>query len=60
MVYLVESIYEGDQNVSQLGGFTTLEEAQACVARLEADSWQNLQINMIPVHERLTDWEWDR
>ncbi len=60
VVYLVESTDQRDQHVSQLGGFTSAEEAEACLARLGSDGWDHLQINMVTIHERLTDWRWDR
>ncbi len=60
VVYLVESVDQRDKDVSQLGGFTTPEEAEACIARLESEGWRDLHINMVPVHERLADWHWDR
>ena len=60
LVYLVEYEDERDEHISQLGGFTTLHEAEACLARLESEGWKNLHINLVWVHERLTDWQWDR
>jgi len=60
IVYLVEWLDERDQSVCQFGGFTTEGEAQACIARLEAEGRGDLWINICPIHERLSDWEWDR
>ncbi|MEQ4208464.1 SPOR domain-containing protein [Actinopolymorpha sp. B9G3] len=45
----------------QVGAFTTEAEAQKLRRRLEADGFfAKLQINLIPVHHRVEDWEWDR
>jgi hypothetical protein len=60
IAHLVEFLDERDGNVSQLGGFDSRAEAEACLARLEAEGWKDLRINMVPIHVRLTDWEWDR
>jgi len=58
--YLVEFFDERDSNTIQLGGFGGLKEAEECLAQLEAEGWRNLRINIVPVHDRLQDWEFDR
>jgi acyl CoA:acetate/3-ketoacid CoA transferase alpha subunit len=60
VVYLVEKIDEQDGSSYQLGGFTTEGEAAACIKRLESEGWPDVYINTVPIHERLTDWQWDR
>ena len=57
--YLVEFFDERDSTTGQLGGFTNVEEAEACLAQMEAAGWRNLHINMVPVHDRLQDWQFD-
>lgn len=60
LVYLVEVQQEDGHNI-QLGAFTTEAEAEACLAQLESEGyWQDLYINWVAIHERLTDWQWDR
>lgn len=59
-VYLVEWFDERDSNTGQLGGFTTMEAARACIAQLEAEGWSDLYINMVNIHQRLEDWQHDR
>jgi hypothetical protein len=45
----------------QVAAFTTQSEAEALMRRLEGDGFfAQLHINMIPVHQRIEDWEWDR
>lgn len=58
--YLVEFHDERDNNTGQLGGFTSMEDADACIARLEADGWRDLHVNVVEVHDRLQDWQFDR
>lgn len=60
VVYLVEWLDERDGNVGQLGGFTSLAEAEACLAQLESEGRTDLEINMVAIHERLQDWHYDR
>ena len=60
VVYLAEWVDERDGNVAQLGGFTSPTVAEACVAQLEGGGRQDLVINMVAVHERLEDWQYDR
>lgn len=45
----------------QLGAFTTEAAADAFLKRMQAEGFfAPLRINMIPVHRRIEDWEWDR
>ncbi|MFL6062221.1 MAG: hypothetical protein ACJ72E_13385 [Marmoricola sp.] len=45
----------------QVAAFTTEEVAEEFRRRLESDGFfAELRINLIPVHERIEDWEWDR
>ena len=45
----------------QAGAFTTQEEAQRLLEALaQAGGHEDLCINLVPVHARLEDWEWDR
>ncbi len=60
VVYLVQRTDERDGNSYQLGGFTTERAAAACITRLESEGWRELYINTVPIHKRLTDWQWDR
>lgn len=60
VVYMVEKINEQDGSSYQLGAFTTEGEAAGCITRLESEGWRDLYINSVPVHERLTDWHWER
>lgn len=56
VVYLVEFDDGG-----QLGGFTTLAEAERLVALADAEGRHGpLHINAVPIHDRLEHWEWDR
>ncbi|MGY0004668.1 hypothetical protein [Micromonospora sp. I033] len=45
----------------QAGAFTTEEEAQRLLEALgRAGGYEDLCINLVPVHARLEDWAWDR
>lgn len=45
----------------QVGAFTTKAEAHKCLRRLKAEGFfADLRVNLIPVHRRIQDWEWDR
>jgi hypothetical protein len=45
----------------QVGAFTTEAEAATLQRRLEAEGFfAELHINLVPVHRRVEDWEWDR
>ena len=59
-VYMVEWVdyREGREGeVTQMGAFTHVEEAEALMAYLEATGWTSLHINYVTVHERLVDWK---
>jgi hypothetical protein len=60
MAYAVEETDERGENLRQLGAFFSLPAAKACLSRLESEGLTNLHINMIPIHARLDDWEFDR
>lgn len=52
---------EPEAGSHQVGAFTTESEAQKLRGRLEAEGFfAELAINLIPVHQRVEDWEWDR
>jgi hypothetical protein len=59
LVYVVEA-HDDRESHTQLGAFFNEHEARNCIARLEADGHTDLIINMIPVHLRVQDWEFDR
>lgn len=59
-VYLGERFDERDGNTAQLGGFTTMEAAEACLAQLEAEDRRDLHINLVSIHQRVSDWRDDR
>lgn len=45
----------------QIGAFTTQDEAERFRRRIQAEGYfALLHINLIPVHRRIQDWEWDR
>jgi hypothetical protein len=58
-IYAVEWRDEDDLSLGQIGAFFSLETAEACLAQLEAEGRTDLVVNMIPVHSRLQDWEFD-
>lgn len=62
IVYLVEFTDEaGDVTDGQAGAFTTEAEAVVVRDRLLAECRHGpVQINMVPVHARAADWEFDR
>jgi hypothetical protein len=57
VVYLVQKIDEQDGTSYQLAGFTTELEAAARMKALEFEGWRDLNINTVPIHERLGNWE---
>jgi len=60
LVYAVEERDENGHSHRQLGAFFTEREALSCIARLEVAGDSGLVINLIPVHLRIQDWEFDR
>lgn len=60
VAYAVEQTDERGENLSQRAAFFTLQAAEECLSRLESEGFPNLHINLIPVHTRLDDWEFDR
>jgi hypothetical protein len=60
LVYLVEFSDEaGDACFGQAGAFATEREAEKLVTRLKAEG-EFARINMVPVHRRWQDYEFDR
>ena len=59
-VYLVEWHDERDGNRSQLGGFTSLREAEECRDVLTVEGWADLYTNVVPVHGNVAEWSADR
>jgi hypothetical protein len=59
VVWAVETIREPDGSV-QYGVLTTEAEAQALLDQLTTEGYVNLHLNMLPVHSRVIDWEYDR
>lgn len=60
LIYAVDWHDEDDRSLGQLAAFFSMEAAEACMARLEAEGHTDLVVNIIPVHSRLQDWEFDR
>jgi hypothetical protein len=60
LFYAVELFGEDGRSSGQLAAFSSEQTAAACIAQLEAEGWTDLAINMIPVHTRLEDWQFDR
>ena len=59
-VYLVELTDEsGDACYGQVGGFTTENEAQKLAARLRGEG-KLVRLNVVPIHQRWQDYEYDR
>ncbi|GAA1550121.1 hypothetical protein GCM10009804_03390 [Kribbella hippodromi] len=59
-IYAVEWFDEDEKWHGQAGAFFSQEAAEACMAQLEAEGQTDMVVNMIPVHSRLQDWQWDR
>jgi hypothetical protein len=59
-VYLVEWHDERDGSRIQLGGFTSMQEAEACRALLTDEGWADLYINIVPIHGSVAEWSADR
>ena len=62
IVYLVEFTDESqDTCLGQAGGFKSEAEAEVVRARLDAEGRHGpMRINMVPIHVRAEDWEYDR
>lgn len=62
MTYAVVLLDDEEDNVvHQFGAFFDEAEARKCLAQLRAEGqFQHLDLNRLPVHTRLKDWEWDR
>ena len=52
---------EPDVGSHQVGAFTTEVEAEKLRRRLETEGFfAELRLNLVAVHQRVEDWEWDR
>lgn len=63
MVWLVE--YQDSREPpgwrGQVGGFFSEAEAQRLLDRVVAEGkFENAHINVVPIHRRVEDWEYDR
>jgi len=57
-VYLVEF---ADDAPGQLAGFTTMEAATSLIDQLDAEGRHGpLHINIVAIHTRVEDWNYDR
>lgn len=59
-IYVVEWLDDDDRSLGQIGAFFSQEAAEACMAELEAEGRTGLAVNIIAVHSRLQDWQWNR
>jgi hypothetical protein len=60
LVYLVEETDQtGEKLFGQIGGFFTEEEAATLLKRL-TDEGRYAHINMVAIHQRAVDYEYDR
>lgn len=60
MVEWVDERTGSEGEVTQMGAFTSEAEAEALMAYLEKQGWTNLHLNYVSVHERVSDWMFDR
>ena len=61
-VWCVEYVAPGEpeDGSHQVAAFTAEAEAVEMRRRLESEGFfATLRINLIPVHQRIEDWEWD-
>jgi hypothetical protein len=59
LVYLVEERHPTSGDVAQIGGFLDEEEAAKLVARLASEGRRS-SVNMVAIHRRWVDYEYDR
>ena len=60
-MYLVRArVHDDDDQLSTLGAFTTMREAEACVKTLQSQGDPDISIDYEFVHDRHSDWQWDR
>lgn len=59
-VYLVQWRYELADSITTMGGFWTERAAEACLQQLKSEGYDDVWINLETVHDRLSDWQWDR
>jgi hypothetical protein len=60
LVWAVEWSQGEEEAPVQLGVFTSEAVARACLRQLQAEGRTNLHLNVMNVHQRLADWQWDR
>jgi hypothetical protein len=58
LIYLVEEANSAGE-IGQLGGFLSESEANELRQRFEAEG-REVRVNMVPIHHRIEDWEYDR
>jgi hypothetical protein len=58
LVYLVEEPHVIGE-IAQVGGFFDETEAEKLQARLAAEG-RTTHVNLVPIHRRLADYEYDR
>ena len=52
---------QSEEGSFQVGAFTSEAEANKLLDRLSSEGFfAELRINLIPVHQRIEDWDWDR
>jgi hypothetical protein len=59
IVYLVEEKHPESGEVGQIGGFFDQDEAKKLVARLASEGRESF-LNLVPIHKRWVDYEFDR
>jgi len=59
-IYAVEWLDDDERSHGQIGAFFSMQTAETCMAQLETEGRTGLAINVVPVHSRLQDWQWDR
>ena len=59
LVYLVEETHPDSGEVSQVGGFFDEDEAKKLMARLASEGRES-SLNLVPIHRRWVDYEFDR
>jgi hypothetical protein len=61
MVYAVEWHDEEGRSLGQAGAFFSRQAAETCLSGLQSGGGSgDLVINMIAVHSRIADWQFDR
>jgi hypothetical protein len=62
LVYLVEYANQPGDDVpwKQVGGFFAKREAETLLEELTAEGWPHVRINMVAIHQRAVDYDYDR